>query len=583
MENKVTLSVVVLSYNNEQYLVDCLSSIERQGIDSYEVFIIDDSSTDNSVEVIKEYIKDKPQFNLIVKPNSGGAISSQIGIAKANGKYLALVDSDDIVADGAYKKLIERIEQDGSDFAAGMYMKLTNAFMNTFSTAKNENDIYVEDKVLTHEEVLNKFTYQACYWNLLFKTSFIKENEIEMPANLLIADRIFVYKATMRAKKISVLSDVVYFWRKKKNEDKASLTDQTAEYHMISDRCDSFQSQIKLSMKDFVKNVEYNKSVWEHSIVRLYYPLYRIADEENEENTYQDFVDACNRYRFFLMQYKAFFIHLLGNSDIPVTTKYITDRIFAKRYKQIYNFIREKKWFTDLNVKTLEPYVYNSVLRSNSILSVKGISNENDRIYVDLQIYVGLEDKEKISVENVFVYTRYFNQKKIELPYNEVDRKVDITELPCSTYVLNTICIKDEEKTYYTPRLTEELAKVTTLTVGDKIITFNSRYSILTIQKKNRFTLLKDGNKYLLGVNKPEDIKKIFFFNIENNKKYAVKKEGDFYTFSKESLQPGDNILMYETQDGNYTTVRKQEMTNSNLDKDLFDEVIISGRVEIEV
>lgn len=404
-----------------------------------------------------------------------------------------------------------------------------------------------------------------------------------MPANLLIADRIFVYKAAMRAKKISVLTDVVYFWRKKKNDEKISLTDQTAEYHMISDRCDSFQSQIKLSIQDFEKNLDYNKAIWEHSVIRLYYPLYNLADEENEENTYQDFVDACNRYRFFLMQYKAFFIHLLGNSDMPVTTKYITDRIFAKRYKQIYNFIREKKWFTDLNVKTLEPYVYNSVLRSNSILSVKGISNENDRIYVDLQIYVGLEDKERISVENVFVYTRYFNQKKIELPYNEVDRKVDITELPCSTYVLNTICIKDEEKTYYTPRLTEELAKVTTLTVGDKIITFNSRYSILTIQKKNRFTLLKDGNKYLLGVNKPEDIKKIFFFNIENNKKYAVKKEGDFYTFSKESLQPGDNILMYETQDGNYTTVRKQEMTNSNLDKDLFDEVIISGRVEIEV
>lgn len=161
------------------------------------------------------------------------------------------------------------------------------------------------------------------------------------------------------------------FWRKKKNDEKISLTDQTAEYHMISDRCDSFQSQIKLSIQDFEKNLDYNKAIWEHSVIRLYYPLYNLADEENEENTYQDFVDACNRYRFFLMQYKAFFIHLLGNSDMPVTTKYITDRIFAKRYKQIYNFIREKKWFTDLNVKTLEPYVYNSVLRSNSILSVK--------------------------------------------------------------------------------------------------------------------------------------------------------------------------------------------------------------------
>lgn len=583
MENKVTLSVVVLSYNNEQYLEDCLSSIERQGIDSYEVFVIDDSSTDNSVEVIKEYIKDKPQFNLIVKPNSGGAISSQIGIAKANGKYLALVDSDDIVADGAYKKLIARIEQDGSDFASGLPMKLTNAFMNTFLISPDENNVFVENRVLSTDEEIENFTNQVFYWNAVYKTDFLRSNHIEMPANLLIADRIFVYKAAMRAKKISVLTDVVYFWRKKKNDEKISLTDQTAEYHMISDRCDSFQSQIKLSIQDFEKNLDYNKAIWEHSVIRLYYPLYNLADEENEENTYQDFVDACNRYRFFLMQYKAFFIHLLGNSDMPVTTKYITDRIFAKRYKQIYNFIHEKKWFTDLNVKTLEPYVYNSVLRSNSILSVKGISNENDRIYIDLQIYVGLEDKEKISVENVFVYTRYFNQKKIELPYNEVDRKVDITELPCSTYVLNTICIKDEEKTYYTPRLTEELAKVTTLTVGDKIITFNSRYSILTIQQKNRFTLLKDGNKYLLGVNKSEDIKKLFFFNIENNKKYDVTKEGDFYTFSKESLQPGDNILMYETQDGNYTTVRKQEMTNSNLDKDLFDEVIISGRVEIEV
>ena len=192
MENKVTLSVVVLSYNNEQYLEDCLSSIERQGIDSYEVFVIDDSSTDNSVEVIKEYIKDKPQFNLIVKPNSGGAISSQIGIAKANGKYLALVDSDDIVADGAYKKLIARIEQDGSDFASGLPMKLTNAFMNTFLISPDENNVFVENRVLSTDEEIENFTNQVFYWNAVYKTDFLRSNHIEMPANLLIADRMCI-------------------------------------------------------------------------------------------------------------------------------------------------------------------------------------------------------------------------------------------------------------------------------------------------------------------------------------------------------------------------------------------------------
>lgn len=583
MENKVTLSVVVLSYNNEQYLEDCLSSIERQGIDSYEVFVVDDSSTDNSAQIIKEYIKDKPQFQLIEKPNSGGAISSQIGIAKANGKYLALVDSDDVVADGAYKKLIARIEQDGSDFASGLPMKLTNAFMNTFLIAAHENNVFVENKVLTTDEEKEAFTNQVFYWNAVYKTDFLRENQIEMPANLLIADRIFTYKAAMRAKKISVLTDVVYFWRKKKNEEKISITDQTAEFHMISDRCDSFQSQIKISIQDFKKSMQYNKAIWEHSFVRLYYPLYTLANPENEENDYNDFKIACHRYRCFLMQFKAFFVHLIANSDIPVGTKYFTERILAKRYRQIYDFIYNKMSFKDLDVKKLDPYVYNSVLRSNNILSVKGLSEENGRIYVDFQIFVGLEEDDAISVEEVFTYNRYFSQQRTDLKYDKVQRKADITDLPCSTYILNTVCIKNGKKTYYTPRLMEELAKVTSITAGDKIITFNSRYSILTIQKRNRFTLLKQNSKYLLGINDSGSVKDIFFFNIEDNKRYAIEKQGDLYIFEPEKLPSGDNIMIYQNHEGLYTTVRKQEMTNQALDDTFLDEVIVNGRIEIEV
>lgn len=583
MENKVTLSVVVLSYNNEQYLEDCLSSIERQGVDSYEVFVVDDSSTDNSVQIIKEYIKDKPQFQLIEKPNSGGAISSQIGIAKAKGEYLALVDSDDVVADGAYKKLIARIEQDGSDFASGLPMKLTNAFMNTFLIAAHENNVFVENKVLTTDEEKEAFTNQVFYWNAVYKTDFLRENQIEMPANLLIADRIFTYKAAMRAKKISVLTDVVYFWRKKKNEEKISITDQTAEFHMISDRCDSFQSQIKISIQDFKKSMQYNKAIWEHSFVRLYYPLYTLANPENEENDYNDFKIACHRYRCFLMQFKAFFVHLIANSDIPVGTKYFTERILAKRYRQIYDFIYNKMSFKDLDVKKLDPYVYNSVLRSNNILSVKGLSEENGRIYVDFQIFVGMEEDDAISVEEVFTYNRYFSQQRTDLKYDKVRRKADITDLPCSTYILNTVCIKNGKKTYYTPRLMEELAKVTSITTGDKIITFNSRYSILTIQKKNRFTLLKKNSQYFLGINDTREVQDIFFFNIENNKRYPIEKQGDLYIFEPEKLPSGNNIMIYQNREGLYTTVRKQEMTNQALDDTFLNEVIVNGRIEIEV
>ena len=79
-------------------------------------------------------------------------------------------------------------------------MKLTNAFMNTFLISPDENNVFVENRVLSTDEEIENFTNQVFYWNAVYKTDFLRSNHIEMPANLLIADRIFVYKAAMRAK-----------------------------------------------------------------------------------------------------------------------------------------------------------------------------------------------------------------------------------------------------------------------------------------------------------------------------------------------------------------------------------------------
>lgn len=583
MNDNVTLSVVVLSYNNAQYINDCLSSLERQNVDSYEVFIIDDSSTDNSVEVINEYIKGKPQFHLIEKPNSGGAISSQIGISKATGKYLALVDSDDVVADGAYAKLIARIEQDGSDFAAGLPMRMVNCFMQTFLVSKVESNIFVENRVLSTDDEIESFTRQVFYWNAVYKTDFLKNNNIEMPANLLIADRIYVYKAVMRAKKISILKDVVYFWRKKENTDNMSLTDQTAEFHMIADRCDSFQAQIKLCMQDFQRNLNYNKAIWEHSFMRLYYPLYTIANPANEDKGYRDFVAACERYRCFLLQYKAFFTHLIANSDIPLNSKYITERILTKHYKTLFNFIAEKKSFGDLKMKKLDTNIYNTLLRNSHNLSIKDITLEDGRIYLNFQILVHLEDENSFTVDEVFLYNRFFNQTRIDLSYDAATRRVDITDLPAATYIINTVCTKGTEKMYYIPQVQDKLSKSRSFDLGDKIVTFNSRYALLTVQKKNRFTMLRDGSKYLLGVNYPEDVKDIFFFNAIENIRIPLEKKGDFYCIDCFVLPKGNNILIYRTENDLYTTVRKNEFSNTFLDRDIFDTLITRGKIEIEV
>ena len=585
MDNKkdITLSVVVLSYNNEQYIEDCLNSIANQGIDSYEVFVVDDSSTDNSAEVIKNYIKDHPQFELIVKPNSGGALSSQIGISKANGKYVALVDSDDIVADGAYKKLIARIEEDGSDFASGIPMRMVNGFMHKALNDQQERDVFATDCVLENKKEIEDYTRQVFYWNAVYKTDFLRDNNVEMPAHLLIADRIFMYKAVMKAKKISVISDVVYYWRKKENSNKISITDQTAEFHMIADRCDSFEAQMKICIDEFKENNEYNKSIWENSFIRLYYPLYEIADEENEAKDYEDFVEACERYRLFLLQYKAFFNHLVMNSDIPLSTKYVTERILTKQYKALYQFMVEKDNVAQLDVERYDSNIYNAMLRLVHLISVRTIEQENGRTYIKLQLVVNSEDKEELDIMEVFAYNRYFEQKKIILPYDPETRRIDITDLNDATYILAIKCKHRSDIHYYIPQVAEELAKVKKYTFGESVVTYNTGTAILTLQRKNRFTLLDNGeDKYLLGVNYPEDVKEMFFFNVAENIRIPVESKDNLYSIDVNALPDGDNVLIYKTKDDLYTTVRKVELSNSDLDSEMVSKVIVRGKIEFE-
>ena len=105
-------------------------------------------------------------FSLVEKKeNSGGAVSSQIGISKAVGKYLALVDSDDIVANGAYGLLISRIEKDGSDFAAGLPIKLNSSCRLVIPEI--ELPIYSSNRVLESDEEIIEFALQPFYWNIV--------------------------------------------------------------------------------------------------------------------------------------------------------------------------------------------------------------------------------------------------------------------------------------------------------------------------------------------------------------------------------------------------------------------------------
>lgn len=117
----IDLSVIIVSWNTRQTTCDCLKSIFEQSIKlNYEVIIVDNNSSDDSVENIK---KQFPSVKLICnKENLGFAKANNIGINASNGKYVCLVNSDIILLDRCFEKLIDFMDNEGSVGLAGPHI-----------------------------------------------------------------------------------------------------------------------------------------------------------------------------------------------------------------------------------------------------------------------------------------------------------------------------------------------------------------------------------------------------------------------------------------------------------------------------
>ena len=91
------VSIIMPNYNGAKYLKATIESVLAQTYTNWELLIIDDCSTDDGVKIIEGYTKQDKRIHLICQEeNKGVAHTRNIGIAKAKGKYIALLDSDDI-------------------------------------------------------------------------------------------------------------------------------------------------------------------------------------------------------------------------------------------------------------------------------------------------------------------------------------------------------------------------------------------------------------------------------------------------------------------------------------------------------
>lgn len=117
------ISVIIPVFNSSLYLDHCLSTVVNQTLKDIEIILIDDGSTDDSLNVIKNYAKKYNNIKYTSKENEGQAIARNIGIQMSSGEFITFIDSDDYIELNMLEKLYNIAKSDNSDIVLCDYVE----------------------------------------------------------------------------------------------------------------------------------------------------------------------------------------------------------------------------------------------------------------------------------------------------------------------------------------------------------------------------------------------------------------------------------------------------------------------------
>lgn len=201
----IKISVIVPVYNVEQYLDKCLSSLVNQTLEEIEIIVVNDGTQDDSQKIIDMYVKkySNKVFSYI-KQNGGLSSARNFGISKANGEYVAFVDSDDYVSFDMYEKLYTKAISNSFDMVCCDFFEIRSG-KEIACTCNLNQDVFTKEAV--------KETMIAIYpsaWNKIYKLDLLKQSQILFKQGIWFEDVEFLYRLLPFVNSIGVVNEPFY-------------------------------------------------------------------------------------------------------------------------------------------------------------------------------------------------------------------------------------------------------------------------------------------------------------------------------------------------------------------------------------
>lgn len=251
-DKQVKITVAIPCYNLEDRIGACLESVISQDYKDFEIIVIDDCSTDDSVDVINEVINKhlERDIRLIINEmNLGLCKIRNIAIDEAKGESLFFVDGDDSIEQGTISMFQHRMEQTHVDVVCGSFRK--NDFNGNTYIIKQFPEDTLKGK-FSFASYIEKYVngyFNLGIWNNLYRLDFLKTHDIYCNTNYQIfEDRLFTFMVVMYASGVSYINEVTYNYNDvptsicHQNNDNAFLPVYRAIITSVFDKINSIQT-----------------------------------------------------------------------------------------------------------------------------------------------------------------------------------------------------------------------------------------------------------------------------------------------------------------------------------------------------
>lgn len=403
----VKVSIVIPVYNSQKYLRECLESCIKQTLNDIEIIIVNDASTDSSGLIIDEYERNYPSkikaIHLKKNLHQGGARNRGILIAK--GEYINFVDSDDIIATDMCEKLYNTAKKEKAEI---VYCDILREAGNgqCYSGTRFLDGLVGDVNAKTIPGIIMQ-QRNGPVAHLIHRKILIQK-ECLFPENIYCEDCAITKLWDLKAKKISKVNEVLYFYRRNLQSTDSLLS---KSYHN-----DGFQGARLLAdnLKSFLTTDNYR---WEIEIICVYFSLEYLKGMVGRYS-YTDIVCLNRDFKLFLQDTDYGDNPYLVRWFTPAERDILDNGLFSKFQYTIEDY---KQYY--LEIKSFIDCCFDKLKLSGKIAvwSNTKYAKAFQSIYPDMRIIDGNSCRSGESFDIVIVLRsshcanvkKYFGEKKI--------------------------------------------------------------------------------------------------------------------------------------------------------------------------